>query len=334
MKRWQRLYVAPLTPVSDDMRLNIDLVEAQAACLLNRGAEGFYLCGGTGEGVLLTLDERMALVERWVQVVDPSIPLIVHVGHTCLEDARALARHCAKLNVAGFSTIGPMYQSVPVRDLDALLRWSAAIAEAAPGLPFFYYHLGQVAGLARVNIVEYLERAIERIPNFAGIKFTHDNLMDYSRCLRLADGTHAVLYGRDEMMLPALSCGALGFVGGTFNLTSPLARRICDAYRQGQHQDAQQTQATLQEVVAVFQRFGGLPAVKASMRLLGLDLGPCRQPWTNPDPQQTRNLLREIESAWPQVAELPDTTGMKSHAPLSPRVNVTMASRSLHGTSR
>ncbi|MCC6680767.1 MAG: dihydrodipicolinate synthase family protein [Phycisphaeraceae bacterium] len=334
MNDCNRLYVAPLSPMSTDMCLNLDAVEAQAACLLNRGAEGFYLCGGTGEGVLLTLEERMALVERWVRVVGRSAPIIVHVGHTCLDDACTLARHAARFNVAGFSTVGPMYQSVPVRDIEALVRWSASIAEAAPELPFFYYHLGQVAGLARVNIVEYLQRAIECIPNFAGLKFTHDNLMDYSRCLRLADGTHAVLYGRDEMMLSALSCGARGFVGGTFNLTSPLGRQIVDAYHYGRHPDARQAQATLQNLVAVFQRYGGLPAVKASLRLLGLALGPCRQPWTNPDPDQTKNLLREIENVWSQLAELPDTAGTRDHATLEPRVNVRSDSMSLHGTSR
>jgi len=303
MKTWDRFYVAPLTPTRPDGRLHLDAIEPFAATLIRRGAEGIYLCGGTGEGVMLTIEERMAVVDRWSKVVGRTVPMIVHVGHNCLTDARALACHAAEAGAVAISSMGPMFPAAAVRDVDVMVRWSASIAEAAPHLPFLHYHFGPVPGGARLSMTEYLTRAIDRIPNFGGLKYTHDDLMEFSNCLRIADNAFGVLYGKDEMMLPALTCGARGFAGGTYNLTMPLAVEIHRAYRAGDLDAARRTQEQLHRVIAVFQRYGGLPALKAAMVMIGLDLGPARQPWTTPDAPQIAKMTREIERVWPQIAE-------------------------------
>jgi hypothetical protein len=67
-------------------------------------------------------------------------------------------------------------------------------------------------------------------------------------------------------------------------------------------------------LIAVMQRYGGLPALKAAMTMIGLDMGPIRQPWSGLDDSQTKALIREIEQVWPDVRQ-PDSLG---HAPKSP----------------
>ena len=308
MKTWDRLFVAPFAPLADDGELNPGAVEKMAGVLLSRGVQGVYLCGSTGEGVLLTPQERMALVQRWVEVLDGQVPIVVHAGDICIKNACSLAAHAQRLGVDGVSAIGPMYPGVPLKHIDDLLLWSATIAGAAPGLPFFHYHMGAVAGLPRVRMADYATRALDRIPNFTGIKFTHEDLMDFSRCLDMARGRYAVLFGRDEMMLPAMISGARGFVGGTFNLTSPLALSIIKAYRDKNLDLAQLEQRRLQEVVALIQRHGGMPALKAAMSVLGLHLGPLRQPWCGLDSTRTGRLLDELQEVWPDVCRVPAIT--------------------------
>ncbi len=301
MSFWDRLLVAPLAPMNNDGELNLKLVERYAAVLISRGAEGFYLCGSTGEGVLLTVQERMSLVQRWVDVIGNQVPVVVHVGDTSIRNACDLAEHAGTLKVTAISSMGPLYPGVPLRSMDDLVRWSATIAASVPQLPFFHYHMGALAGMPRVRMSEYVKLAVERIPNFTGVKFTHEDLMDFSHCLRFFDGRYALLYGKDEMLLPAMACGAKGFVGGSYNLTSPLAVKIIQAHQANSLDKARSYQSQLQDVIALVQRHGGMPALKAAMGAIGLDLGGIRQPWRGLDHESIDCLIQELEQIWPDV---------------------------------
>src|SRR5882757_4106133 len=129
--------IAPVTPMDKDGAVRFDLVPRQAELLLSRGAKGFYLCGGTGEGMLLTLPERMQLVDAWVDAIGDRAALLVHVGHVCIEDSKTLARHAAKANVSAISSVTPPVYAA--RDAATLVQVFHAIASAAPNLPFYYY---------------------------------------------------------------------------------------------------------------------------------------------------------------------------------------------------
>jgi len=180
--------------------------------------------------MLLTLPERMRLVDEWVTAIAGRAPLLVHVGHVCIEDSKTLARHAAQANVSAISSVTPPVYAA--RDAATLVQVFHAIASAAPNLPFYYYHSSGAPGL-KLRGIEFLQMAHEVIPNLGGLKFTHEDQMDLSRCLRFAGGRYEVLYGKDEMMLGALATGARGFIGGSFNLLShwqvKFSRRLVEA---------------------------------------------------------------------------------------------------------
>jgi N-acetylneuraminate lyase len=300
VKRYTGMMVAPLTPMNSDGEVMYGAVEPLAQLLIDRGAQGFYLCGGTGEGMLLTVPERMRLAETWCRMLAGHLPVFVHIGHVCPEDAKALARHAAKVGAASISSVTPPVY--PAADVGMLVRYFASIAREAPELPFYYYHSSGSAGL-KVKGVDYLAAAEREIPNMAGMKFTHEDLMDLSRCIRFAGGRYDIFYGKDEMMLGALATGARGFIGGSYNYTAPLARQTLESHRAGDLEQAQQSQGQLVDLIAVFGRFGGLPAVKASMHRLGIDCGPCRLPLRNLDGQQRQSLQQELDRLWPEALD-------------------------------
>jgi N-acetylneuraminate lyase len=88
--RFRGLTAAPFTPFHADRSVNLDVIPAYARFLSANGVSAAFVCGTTGEGLSLTLDERLAVAEKWTQSAGPKLPVIVHVGHTCLADARAL----------------------------------------------------------------------------------------------------------------------------------------------------------------------------------------------------------------------------------------------------
>ncbi len=284
------LIAAPFTALRADGALNLDLIERQVESLLQNNVSGAFVCGTTGEGVSLSTEERMQVAERWAQVSQGRLTLIVHAGHNSLPDARALAAHAQHIGAQAVAITAPtFFKPATVEDLVA---FSAAVAAAAPDLPFYYYQIPSFTGVA-LPVYDFLVAGVERIPNLAGAKFTYENLMDYGRCLR--DGRFDMLFGRDEMLLSALALGCQGAVGTTYNLAAPLYHRIWRAYEAGDMASAQADQARAMQFIAVFARHGGLPACKAMMKMIGLDCGPVRLPQRTLSAQDYDQLKAELE---------------------------------------
>jgi len=284
------LIAAPFTALRPDGSLNLDLIDRQVENLLQNNVTGAFVCGTTGEGVSLSTEERMQVAERWAQASRGRLTLIIHAGHNSLPDARALAAHAQRIGAQAVAITAPtFFKPAAVEDL---LAFSAAVAAAAPTLPFYYYQIPSFTGVA-LPVYDFLVAGVGRIPNLAGAKFTYENLMDYGRCLR--DGRFDMLFGRDEMLLAALALGCRGAVGTTYNLAAPLYHRIWKAFEAGDLASAQADQARAVEFIATFTRHGGLPAAKAMMKMIGLDCGPVRLPQRNLTARQCDQLKAELE---------------------------------------
>jgi len=290
--RLNGLIAAPFTAMNADGSLNLTLIERQAAALAESGVSGAFICGTTGEGPSLTTDERLQVAEQWMAVAPRALRVIVHVGHPSVAESRRLAAHAERIKACAFATIGPIF--FRATNLEQLVDFCAQVASGAPGLPFYYYHMPAMTG-ADFPMCDFLQLASPRIPNLAGIKFTHENLMDYSRCLNLNEGRFNILFGRDEILLAALALGATGAVGSTYNYMAPLYHQVIKAFKAGDLETARRFQTQAIEIIAVMSRRGGLVAGKAMMKMAGMDCGPVRAPLQNLSPETLGLLTRELE---------------------------------------
>ena len=269
------LIAAPFTAMHGDGSVNLDMVPRQAEDLVQSGVSGVFICGTTGEGPSLTTEERMQLAVEWRRAAGSELKVIVHVGHTSLLEAQRLAEHAQRIGADAVATMAPFFfKPAGVGDL---VEFCAEVACAAPELPFYFYHIPSMTGVD-VPMHDFLAEAAGRIPNLAGIKYTHEDLMDYSRCVGFDGGRFNLLFGRDEMLLAALTVGAEGAVGSTYNFAAPYYHEVIRAYRAGDLQAARSAQARANEVIAAFKQHGGLAAQKAIMRMIGVDCGPVRLP--------------------------------------------------------
>lgn len=285
------LVAAPHTPMYPDGSLHTEVIARQAASLRRDGVIGAFVCGTTGEGVSLTLSERCRVAEVWRRTAE-GLKLIVNVSHACLADCQELAAHAAAIGADGVALMAPSF--FRPSHLSDLIAFCAQVAAAAPEMPFFYYHMPAMTGVS-FKMAEFLPAAAARIPSFAGIKFTSEDLMDYGRCCAAAAGTFDVLFGRDEILLSALALGATGAVGSTYNFAAPLYQGILAAYRSGDYETARRQQARAMEMIAALGRYGGLAAGKAAMAKIGIDCGPVRLPLRNLDDIQRRALAEDLD---------------------------------------
>lgn len=274
-ERLDGLIAATYTPFDDSSSLNVTVVGPMVEHLLGCGINGLYVCGSTGEGMSLSSDERKIVAEAYVRAANGRVPVIVQVGHNSLVEARQLAAHAQEIGAQMISATCPSYFKVgTVADLVDCI---AEVASGAPDLPFYYYHIPALTSSA-LDVVEFLRRAGDRIPNLAGLKYTDTKLFEFQECLELHDGRFDVVWGCDEMLLGALATGSLGAIGSTYNIAAPLYQRIIAAFRDGNRDEARRFQSLSVKMIRTLNHLPFHPAMKAVLDMQGFKVGGCRLP--------------------------------------------------------
>jgi dihydrodipicolinate synthase/N-acetylneuraminate lyase len=97
-----------------------------------------------------------------------------------LAEARKLAAHAQEIGANAISATLPTYFKITTEEV--LIQCLQEIAGAAPELPFYYYNIPVLTGV-HIDMVSFLQRGNEMIPNLAGIKYTSPLLHDFQGCL-------------------------------------------------------------------------------------------------------------------------------------------------------
>ena len=295
MEMIKGLIDAPFTPFDANGEVNLAPIAKYAEMLAKNGLKGVFINGSSGEGYMLTEEERMALAEEWVRVAPEGFKVIVHVGSTCVKSSRRLAEHAQRI---GAWAIGAMASPFPkVGRVEELVKYCEEIASAAPNLPFYFYHIPALNGVY-LPMLPFLKAVDGRIPNFAGIKYTFESIYEYNQCMLYGQGKFQMLHGQDETILPALAMGgAQGGIGGTTNYNGRELVGIIEAWEKGDIETAREKQNFSQAVINVICNYrGNIVGGKRIMKLIGLDMGLNRTPFQNMTQEEEDNMRRELEA--------------------------------------
>lgn len=285
---------APFTPMFANGDINLEVIPAYAQMLVKNGLQGVFINGSSGEGYMLTTEERMAIARAWIAAVPEGFKVIVHVGSCCLRESVRLAEDAQAIGAWGIGAMAPPFPKIG--RIEELVKYCEAICAAAPELPFYYYHIPAFNG-AFLPMIDLLKAVDGRIPNFAGIKYTFESLYEYNQCRLFKDGKYDMLHGQDETILPSLAQGgAQGGIGGTTNYNGRELVGIIDAWKKGDIGTAREKQNFSQEVINVICKYGGnIVGGKRIMKLIGLDLGPNRVPFRNMTDEEEACLLQDLK---------------------------------------
>jgi N-acetylneuraminate lyase len=286
------LLAATFTPFKADGSLDVDRIPSVVDGVIAQGAAGLYVCGSTGEGPLLTTAEREIVAAVSIKAAAGRVPVVVQVGHNSIEEARGLAAHAQKCGASAISATPPGYFKPD--GLDNLIACLGVITAGAPALPFYYYHIPILSGVA-FNMVEFLRLGEQKLPTLRGIKFSDPNLHEMMACIEYGGGRHEILFGVDEMLLGGLAFGVRGAVGSTYNFAAPLYRSIMAAFEQGDLAEARRLQSLSAEMVRIIVGIGGRGGLKATMALIGVDCGFSRLPTRTCTAEQREKIRTELD---------------------------------------
>lgn len=279
-KKIEGLIAAPFTPMDKDGEINISLINEYCTMLKKNQVKGAFICGSTGEGVSMTLEEKKNVFKAWADANkgDDDFKVIAFLGGTCVRDGIDLAKYAQQVGLYAVAITAPFY-FMP-NSVKALADVCAEVAAAVPEMPFYYYHIPVLTGVG-YSMYSLLHEVDGRIPNFAGIKYTHEDFMDFQSCMNFGNQKYDMLWGRDENMLSSLILGSMGAVGSTYNYAAPLYLDLIAAYNSGNFTEAEKLQQKSIDMIRLLGKYGGISVGKSYMRLLGLDCGEFRSPVKN-----------------------------------------------------
>lgn len=286
------LIAAPFTPMDRSGSINIKTIEAYYRFLKDNGITGAFICGSTGEGVSITKDEKKAVAGAWANCTahDKDFKVMLLVGGNTLAECIELAEFASQAGIYAVSFTSPSY--FKPANVTVLAQMCREIAAAVPGMPFYYYHIPVLTGV-NFQMIDLL-MAVSDIPNFAGIKYTHEDFMDFLSCRSYCNGRYDMLWGRDENMLSALAVGTKGAVGSTFNYAAPLYKAMIEAFNNNDFTLAQALQQKSIDMIRLLGKYGGIAVGKAYMKLVGIDCGEFRLPVSNMTAEQFENFKLDV----------------------------------------
>lgn len=258
------LIVAAVTPLSPDgSAVDPDAIAPYAAFLESHGADGVFACGTTGEGVLLTLDERRKTAQAFRDALTGI--LIVHAGAQTTQGTVDLAQHAASIGADAVAVIPPPYYPL---DDDALTAHFVAAAHACAPLPFYCYAFTARSGYALPTAV--IERIAEATDNLAGLKVSES---PFERVVPYLDLGLPVLIGNEPLIAAGLERGAIGTVSGMSAAFPDVVRSALDAG----DEDAMQPLRSLRQAMEASGQF--VAAAKGVLEMRGLPVsGGMRAP--------------------------------------------------------
>lgn len=274
MSKFHGAWPALLTPFTADDQVNVPVLRRLVDYLIAKQSGGFYVCGSTGEGIYMSVDERKLVAEQVMEQVNGRVPVIVHVGTMVARDAVALARHAQEIGADGIaSIIPPQFAAVP-----SIVEYYTALSHAAPTTPLLSYIFGGPTDAVA------LMRNLMPIPTVAGSKYTGPNMHEFRRVVELGrdhTGPYAwtVFSGMDEECFFGALFGANGNIGSTLNYIPGVYVGIHAAKAAGDLARGTELQLRANEITQILFEYGFMGAMKHQvMERLGFDCGQPRLP--------------------------------------------------------
>jgi len=272
-------------------KVNLEATGELADWLIGKGADGLFIAGTTGEGPLMSMQERKTFAEFMVERVGGRIPLIVHTGCASAPDTIELTEHARHIGADAAGVVAPYFYDLDER---ALRQYYARIARTTPDFPLLLYN---IPALTKNELTPKLvESLVRRHENIVGIKDSSGSLERLIEYLRIPREDFAVICGMDYMVLDALQLGAHGNVSSTANVVPHFFAKIHENFRKGNVRAANRWQHRIVELGKLLWTSNYIPVMKEMLRLLDLPTGGSRSPQRMLTKGESRALERGLRA--------------------------------------
>lgn len=271
-KKYQGIFPALYACYDENGKVSPDRTKALTQYLMDKGVQGLYVGGSSGECIYLSKEDRKKTLEAVMETAGGKLVIIAHVACNNTEDSQELAAHAESLGVDAIASIPPIYFHLPEH---AIAKYWNDISAAAPNTDFIIYNIPQLAG---TSLTLGLLREMKKNPRVVGVKNSSMPVQDIQL---FRDEGVIVFNGPDEQLVSGLAMGAVGGIGGTYGAMPEIYLKIFELFSQRKTEEAREVQnAACRIIYKMCSAHGNMYAViKEIIRLQGgPDVGGVKAP--------------------------------------------------------
>jgi 4-hydroxy-tetrahydrodipicolinate synthase len=281
-----RVSTAMVTPFDSKGHIDFPKTTQLINHLIENGTDSIVVAGTTGESPTLSKEEKLALFQHVVKVVDKRVPVIAGTGSNNTYASIELTKKAEQLGVDAIMLVAPYYNKP---NQEGLYQHFKAIADST-SLPIMVYN---IPGRAVVNILPETVVRLSAISNIVAVKEASGDLNAMSYIIANTPEDFLLYSGDDGITVPVLSIGGVGIVSVASHIIGNEMQEMIQAFLKGEHQ----TSAKLhQKLLPIMQGLFAAPSpgpVKTALQLKGLDVGSVRLPLV-PLSEQERKTLTDL----------------------------------------
>lgn len=286
MVQFGRVSTAMVTPFDHKGHIDFNKTTQLVNHLIDNGTDSLVVAGTTGESPTLSKEEKIALFQHVVKVVDKRVPVIAGTGSNNTYATIELTRKAEEIGVDAIMIVAPYYNKP---NQEGLYQHFKAAAEAT-SLPVMVYN---IPGRSVVNIQPETIIKLAEIPNIVAVKEASGDLNAMTKIIANTPEDFLLYSGDDGLTLPVLAIGGTGIVSVASHVIGNEMQAMVDAFFRGRNADAAKLH---QRLLPIMQGLFAAPSpapVKTALQLKGLDVGSVRLPMV-PLTEQERSAVAKL----------------------------------------
>lgn len=288
------IIAAMQTPMNEDGSLNEEEMRRQINREIEAGVDAVFCLGTNGEFFILSMEERIRVMEIFVDEAKGRVPVYAGTGCVGTEDTIYLSKEAKRIGVDVISVITPYFAAISQEELYEHYK---AVAESVD-LPIVMYNIPMRTG---VTIEPETAARLADIPNIVGVKDSSGRFELIQAYIDATKGKEfAVLSGNDALILDTLKAGGTGGITAISNILPEIMVSIYQKYLAGDEEGAREAQNSIAPIRACFQYGNPNSIVKVATNLMGHSVGPCRKPFGMVSMEARRAIQECIDTYYGQ----------------------------------
>lgn len=277
LKKYEGVIPAFYACYDDQGEINPERVRALVEYFLEKGVQGLYVNGSSGECIYQSVADRKLILEEVMAVAKGKLTIIAHVACNNTKDSVELARHAESLGVDAIAAIPPIYFRLP--EYSVAQYWND-ISAAASQTDFVIYNIPQLAGVA---LTPSLYAEMLKNGRVIGVKNSSMPVQDIQTFAALGGEDHLVFNGPDEQFLGGRLMGARAGIGGTYGAMPELFLKLNQLIADKELEKAKELQFTINAIIGKLTAAHGnmYSVIKEVLKINeNLNIGSVRAPLT------------------------------------------------------
>jgi len=292
MSKIKGIYAASMSLFNKDLSLNIEKTIVHAEKIIDQGCHGVAIFGSTGQAQLISIGEKINLLNKLSQS-SYSDKFLIGTGLNSLSETINLMKIATSLKFNDFLIMPPAYYKYGDKEV---IEFYSRVVDAVPSSKIVLYNFEKLCGYK--FSIECVEQLVKKFPKqIIGVKDSSYNLYEY-----LKIDNFSVLPGSESKLLKGLELGCAGIITATCNATASLSRKVYEDFIENNKQTSNEILCNVRNTFEKFNLISGLHSIMSDEEEIYKNVLPPVSLLNEKDKQQLIDDLNKLNfklgSSW------------------------------------